>query len=543
LKFNYLIKLAILCLFASLVSCGGSGGSSNPVTAIGSCTLGTGTDLSVSGTIKFERIPLQSSGALNFNAITSQPANAIQVEAVCNSVIAATTTDDNGLYTLSLPSGTQGVFIRAKAQMIKTGIPSWNVEIKNSSQSSGLLFALDGSPFNLEGLDVTRNLLATAGNVGSSYPNNAARAAAPFAILDTIYKSMQLVLSVEPNAVFPALDVIWSDDNEDGTYYTNNQINILGSTVDTDEFDEHVIAHEWGHYYQDAFSRDNSVGGSHTLRDILDIRVAFSEGFGNAYSAMVTGNTIYKDSQGLSSGFSFDVESNNCINKGWFSECSVQSVLYDFFDAINDDVFSLGFDEIHGVMTSNVPTSSSLTSIFSFINHFKNLTSINAAAVDNLLAVQTIDSITDDYATGVSDGGYIIGSTDVFPIYDTRAFPLTDVCSTGDNISAEEVYGLGVSRFIRFTAPSSGNYRFTANWTSGLNVSDPDMYLFRNGTIVAAGQSVVNRSESFVSNLVAGSEYILEVLEYTYVNLDVPYNRSASGAINKTCFTVSRAPI
>ena len=541
MTFNFLIKLLTFCLFTSLLSCGGGG--SDPVVSVDTCTLGTGTNLNVSGTVKFERIALENSGALNFNDITSQPAKAIQVEAVCNSVIAVATTDDNGLYTVAVPSGTQGVFIRAKAQMIKTGAPSWNVEIMDASQTSGLLFALDSSPFDLDGLDVTKNLLAAAGNVGSTYPVGAVRAAAPFAILDTIYKSMQFVLSVEPNAIFPALDVKWSDENEDGSFYSDNQIYILGSIVDTDEFDEHVIAHEWGHYFQDAFSRDNSVGGSHAPGDILDIRVAFSEGFGNAFSAMVMNDSIYRDSQGTTSGFSIDVEVNVCTNEGWYSECSVQSVLYDFFDTSNDDIFSLGFDEIHDVMTSNMPTSSSLTSLFSFINSFKNLTSIVSADVDSLLVEQSIDSISDDYATGVSDGLYIMGTTDVLPIYDIRPFPLTNICSTGDNISAVEVYGLGASRFISFTAPSSGNFRFTSTWSSGLSASDPDMYLYRNGDLVGSGETTINKSETFITSLVAGSEYVLEVLEYTYVHLDIPYNPSASGAINKTCFTVSRTPI
>ena len=540
MTFNFLLKLLTFCLFTSLLSCGGGG--SDPVASVDTCTLGTGTSLNVSGAITFERIPLVSSnGSLDFINKTELPAKAIQVEAVCNSAIAVTTTDDNGLYTLAVPSGTQGVFIRAKAQMKKTATPSWDVEVKDASSS--LMFVLDSSPFNLDGLDITdKNLLAAAGDDGSGYPVNALRAAAPFAILDTIYKSMQFVMSVEPNAIFPALDVKWSSVNVDGTYYVNNQISLVGSLTDTDEFDEHVIAHEWGHYFQDAFSRDNSVGGFHAPGNILDIRVAFSEGFGNAFSAMVMNDPVYKDSKGTSSGFSIDVELNNCFNEGWYSECSVQSVLYDFFDTNNDDIFSLGFDEIHEVMTSNMPTSNSLTSLFSFINPFKNLTSIDSTDVDALLAAQSIDSISDDYATGVSDGVYV-GTTDVLPIYDTRAFPLADVCSTGDNISGDHVYGLGASRFIRFTALSSGSFRFTSSWTSGLSTSDPDMYLHSNGNLVASADTTNNKSETFVSSLVADNEYILEVVEYTYVHSQIPYNPGAAGAINETCFTVSRTPI
>ncbi|MEZ5459313.1 MAG: hypothetical protein R3E65_08385 [Steroidobacteraceae bacterium] len=41
---------------------------------------------------------------------------------------------------------------------------------------------------------------------------------------------------------------------------TPDRIFVLGrADIDTDEFDQHVIAHEWGHYYQDNFSRDDSL--------------------------------------------------------------------------------------------------------------------------------------------------------------------------------------------------------------------------------------------------------------------------------------------
>ncbi len=55
---------------------------------------------------------------------------------------------------------------------------------------------------------------------------------------------------------------------------------ILGDAgVDTDEFDAHVIAHEWAHYFEDVMSRSNSEGGAHLLGESLDASLAFSEGF------------------------------------------------------------------------------------------------------------------------------------------------------------------------------------------------------------------------------------------------------------------------
>ena len=87
-------------------------------------------------------------------------------------------------------------------------------------------------------------------------------------------------------------------------------------------FDQHVVVHEFGHYFENQLARSDSIGGAHSEGDFLDPTVAFSEGWGNAFSAIVLGDTVYRDSGGPSqgSGFSFDVEDNNTLNGGWFSE-------------------------------------------------------------------------------------------------------------------------------------------------------------------------------------------------------------------------------
>src|SRR5690606_9356664 len=104
-------------------------------------------------------------------------------------------------------------------------------------------------------------------------------------------------------------------------------IYLLGAEgKDTDEYDRHVIAHEWGHYFEHNFSRSDSIGGPHTRHDQLDMRVAFGEGFGNALSAMITGSSVYRDVVGPNQAhsFQFDVEGplpfDGNDNPGWYSE-------------------------------------------------------------------------------------------------------------------------------------------------------------------------------------------------------------------------------
>jgi hypothetical protein len=541
LKFN----LSFLWVCVSVLGLVGCSGGSSSSTA--SCVTGSGSNVTVSGRITFDRVPLDSTGALDFPATSVEPARKITVEAVCNSVLTSTTTDDNGNYSLSVPLGTNGLLVRARAQMLQSGNPGWDVKVLDEQQAVDLVFALDSSPLDVNSA-LTRNLHAPSGSDGTNYTS--ARIAAPFAIPDTVYKSMQLVMQANPTADFPPLKIKWSSSSSDGSFYSEQAktITLLGYLIDTDEFDEHVVAHEWGHYFQDAFSRDDSIGGPHSGGDILDIRVAFSEGFGNAFSAMVLDDPLYRDSQGLTAGFTINVENNNCNIyssddvDGWYNECSVQSVLYDFYDITNEDfdVFDPGFDKIYQVLVDadKLRDSDAFTSLFSFITSFKALPAIDGNAVDTLLNAQSITtSITDDIGTNSSDAG---GGADIpLPPYLPGAdvFSGTEVCSTGIHGGYN---GLGVSRYVSFTSPSTASYTFEAVRQSGLNPADPDMYLYHKGQLLAVAESWSADMDSMSANLQAGNEYVLELREYSYTDPD--YNPAAIGATNTTCFTVTQTP-
>ena len=80
---------------------------------------------------------------------------------------------------------------------------------------------------------------------------------------------------------------------------------ILGDAgVDTDEYDESVIVHEWGHYLPDRSYRATTVlADRHGGGDLLDMRVAFSEGWANAYSGSGDRRgTPISDTSGSSAG-------------------------------------------------------------------------------------------------------------------------------------------------------------------------------------------------------------------------------------------------
>ncbi len=105
--------------------------------------------------------------------------------------------------------------------------------------------------------------------------------------------------------------------------------------VDTDEYDQHVLAHEFQHFLEDTISRSESPGGAHSPHERLDLRVAFSEGFANAFSAMVLDDPFYSDSLGPQQGerFGFSMEGNSASPAGWYNEASIQSIAWDLYDA------------------------------------------------------------------------------------------------------------------------------------------------------------------------------------------------------------------
>jgi hypothetical protein len=129
------------------------------------------------------------------------------------SVLATATTDTNGNYSVSVPSG-RNLFIRARAEMVKTdAAPTWNFSVRNNTTAgtNDALYALDGNRSQQRHCGQHSQLRAATGFGTTSYTGT--RAAAPFAILDTAYRAKELVLSAAPSTEFPELRMFWSDQN------------------------------------------------------------------------------------------------------------------------------------------------------------------------------------------------------------------------------------------------------------------------------------------------------------------------------------------
>lgn len=508
------------------------------------------TAVTLSGTLTFDRVPVfASSNGLNYNNIVQMPIRQAPVDLLnaAGTVLETTVSDDNGAYSFEVVSG-QEVRVRVRSEVQKTGASEVDLQVVDNT-SGDALYALQGAVSEVPAQNQTRDLNALSGWGGTSYTST--RASAPFALLDTIYGALEDFTAVDPDVDFPAFDVQWSTRNRaEGGNVDTGQIGTSSFTIenrgtttapnfvpvirilgdannDTDEFDVHVVVHEFGHYFENSLSRADSIGGPHSSRDRLDARVAFGEGWGNALSGMILGDPIYRDSFGAqqSSSFSIDVENNTHVSTGWYSEGSVQSILYDLFDDEDDgaDTASFGLAPIYGAFTDPAyRETEAFTTIFAFLEALDNQAGITTSEITALTAAQDISGTTGFGVGETNDGGL----PDILPVYETLLTNGTpvDFCSV-DNFGSFNKHGN--RRFFQIEIASTGNHLFTMTQTTA-GAGDPDFFVFRDGTLVGVGGSGVNGTETQTFNLQAGT-HVMEAFAFRNVDQgavtgDICYN-------------------
>jgi len=257
------------------------------------------------------------------------------------------------------------------------------------------------------------------------------------------------------------------------------------------------------------------------------------EGFGNALSGMMTDDPVYRDSNGAqqsgSNSFSINVETN--APAGWFDEASVQSVLYDIYDAADDDTLSLGLAPIYEVFTADAYKQQPVfTTIFSFLAELKSQQAASAAAIDTFAATRGINSTAAD-AVGETNNGSTPTSLPVYKQLTVNGGAV-EICSNVNNGTDSSLNKLGNRAFLKFTA-TSAPHTLTMTRVRGDASRDPDFIVYKNGTVVAPAESDPAESESTTATLTAG-EHVIDAYDF--------YNSGRAGATGDACynFTITR---
>ncbi len=524
----------------------------------------------MSGTLLYEFPPANPNClGLNFTNVQQRPirqATVQLVDATTNAVIASVVSDDTGLYSLTGPQNPE-VFVRVRTEL-KNGA-NWDVEVRNNvvdpndpnppALAARPIYVLDGSTFNTGTSGQTRDLTATTGWGGASYTGT--RAAAPFSILDSIYEGMLLIRGEDATATFAPLDAFWSPDNsttqgsgtfdqradsgEIGTsFYTQNMLFLLGNDGDdAEEFDDHVIVHEWGHYFEDNFSRSDSIGGAHGVGDQLDMRVAFGEGFATALAGIALNDPQYCDTLwfgGVLTGFEIDIENDREQPVGWYNEISMLALIYDLWDTANDgaDTSSIGLGPIYDTMIGSQATGGAFTSIFTFATYLKQQGTGQDAFIDALLTDHDVNpSGIDIYgSTELNDGPGT--PDDVLPVYTEITLGNTQqICVNNQFDSGRDGNKLSEHRYLRFdlavpsqltftmdtvNPPSTPSPGFDCNTAPETDPeihqhSDPDFLVWRDGQLWVVGFSCEPNSEiAMTSGLLQAGTYVIDINEFRH---------------------------
>jgi hypothetical protein len=540
---------ALILVVLTLNACGGgsnhqhysSSSIDSSLPASSSASVMNKTLVAMTGTITYDFIPHKNNKiGLDYFAAEARPVRGAVVEVidVDENIIAAGVTNVDGSYLLYVPIDTL-TQVRVKAELLRSTSPSWNFKVTDNTNNNAL-YALLGSLTSTGFVNSQRNLHAGSGWGGSSYSSE--RAAAPFAILDDIYIGVNGLNAAGNTRDFPPLELRWSVKNNEaddiltlgeiGTsfYDGDGAIYILGdANNDTDEFDRHVILHEWGHYIEEHFSRSDSMGGAHSDREKLDVRVAMSEGFANAFSAIMLADPFYRDSMGSAQndGFFFNVSNKIRPENGFFNEGSIGSTFYNYYTSSNNKSPN-DFTPIFSVLTSeSYYNHAALTSIYLFYGQLKAILNDQATEFNNLMLEQNIYG-TDEYALNETNAGGIAVS---LPVYKTISPDggTINVCSSSEFGTFNK---LANSQFLKLTLSQAGSYTIYARKLGSSNVtSKPEIMVHSKGNTILTVKNTIGNQAIGNINLDSGI-YIIEV--YDLSNYD-----AANNATNTFCFDVS----
>lgn len=526
----------ILCLFGCLLSACGGGGSSAPASSLSASGNVTppaslpSTKVTVSGNVSYDFIPHDPiSFGLDYTAISTKAVTSMRVDLLGegDQILETSMTDAEGYYRFELDQD-QSVKVRVSASLSVDNGKSWSFTVRDNL-AEGKVYRLE-SDWVTATSDMTLDLHAASGWSAQGY--SASRQAAPFAILDTLQLATTKLIATDAEISFPNLDVFWSVENKTtlgqrdvghigATQYVSSDqpaIFVLGEAdKNTDEYDQHVILHEFGHYFEDQFSRYDSIGGVHAFDEKLDPRVAFSEGFSHAFAAMILGDPIYRDSKGHAqqSGFGVDLENDLTAQTGWFNEVTIASIIYDVFDEHPDygDHISGGFDAIYKTMTSEAFMSSNFFStIYSFSEALTTVTDVDPIDLNILLTDRAITGFGEAGQGERNDGG-ISSSLPVYKVLSVDQ-PSAQICSVS---GAGNFNKLGNREYIRLDIPRRDTYSLTVTSIEGQQERDPDFLIWQSDDLIAKVETVQSDADRFTGALEAGV-YILEAYDFFNVN-------------------------
>jgi hypothetical protein len=460
----------------------------------------------LNGEAFYQKIPVTDTG-LDLNHPVMVPIRSARVEVIDRSlqaIVAVSETDGNGQFRVPVPLEPD-LTIRVVSRL-RTG------DLRVADNTSGNAFYS----------------IATDVDARQTIPKvviaDNSRLSGAFNILEIVQRSNDALRFADAAVIPPPIAIYWSTRNTPRggniaqglvgtTYfnYTDNIAFVLGDrNVDSDEFDDSVIAHEYAHMLAVRFSRDDSPGASHGMGDMLDPRVAWSEGWANFFSSAVRNDAGFRDSLGPNgtNTLKYDLEENVPAgdNPGYWSETSVDTLLWDLYDDHSDagDDVQYPLSMIWNAFTDL--RNERLVYFPYFLERFTARYPESAPVLQAMAQLRSIDfqphvkpSVSMPFPKPMNVGDTVAGFVDSLTSKRTNlmqsAHFFTFATTGGAAAIRLDITGLG----------PAGN----------VNANDLDLFLMdANGRVINRSDRGLNGQSELISTPLAAGTYLVEVRSY-----------------------------
>ena len=418
-------------------------------------------------------------------------------------LVSVADTDENGHFRAAVPEG-----------------PDYSVRVLSQLRSAEAVVADNtnsGSVFFV-GTDVDTE------RVPVLFARDATRTSGAFNILEVVRQGNAYVGVVEPGLQVPQLTIFWSPNNTTqdgnpvsgqigGTFFnvSDSTAFILGDrATDSDEFDDAVILHEYAHLLAARFSADDSPGGAHVLGDVLDPRVAWSEGWANFFSAVVRNDPVYRDSLGQdgTTVLEYDIEVNSPAGDqpGYRSEFSVHSILWDLFDGTDDagDVFQIPFTAIWSAFRSLALDN--FVYLPTFLDRLGALHPGATSILDQIVRLRAVDfSSANDPSVSNPFPRILPGTVPVTGEVDSLSRERDNLAQSA-HLYSFDVNGGAVSIRLDVTGLGPGQ---------NPNANDLDLFLMDTaGRVIARSDRGLNGQSELISTFLPAGRYVVEIRSF-----------------------------
>ncbi len=475
----------------------------------------------VQGRAFYEKVLVTEAGLAGAPTVMI-PIRAARIEVfdqVTGSVFTSTSTDYRGNFQTVAPAGANyGVRVLSHSDV-------WGVTVADNTRGGGVYLEAMALDPELPALLVATDLDRVSG---------------AFNILEVVRRGDVFLNTLDPRLPLPELTIFWSPLNTSvrgnvtqgqigGTFFSvsDGTAFVLGDrSTDSDEFDDAVLLHEYAHLLAARFSRDDSRGGEHVLGDVLDPRVAWSEGWANFFSAAVRDESMYRDSYGVGGAnvLEYDLEENvpPGDQPGYWSEFSVHSMLWDFLD---DDVEDGDTVEIPlaAIWSAFRGLADAVPFVYSptYLERLVAIEAIDIAAVEQIARQRSIDfassadpTVSNPFPRLVTGAGSVVGEVDSL----TRR---RNNLAQSVHLYSFDVAGGAVSLRLDVTGLGPGG-------STGAN--DLDLFLLDGaGQVVGRSDRGLNGQSELISTFLPAGRYFVEIRSFytTAETGDLVFNSGA----------------